>query len=91
MLWVPAARELVVKLAEPELRGTGLPSVADPSINVTEPAGLYPVTVAVKVTASPLLIVAAELDTAVVLATGSTYTVSATVSDALAPLLLSPS
>jgi len=60
-------------------------------VNVTVPVGLNPVTVAVKVAASPLVIFAGELDSAVVLATGSTYTVSATVGDELAPLLLSPS
>lgn len=80
----------MVKLAEPELRGQAYQAWPTPPVNVTVPVGLNPVAVAVKVEASPLVIVAVELDSVIVQATDKMYIVSATVGDAVAPLLLSP-
>jgi hypothetical protein len=52
MEWDPADSADVLKLALPEER-TAEPIVVVPSLNVTVPAGLLPVTVAVKLTAPP--------------------------------------
>jgi hypothetical protein len=49
MLWAPVVSVLIVKAADVPVI-VAVPSVVAPSLNTTEPLGLLPVTVAVKVT-----------------------------------------
>ena len=54
--WVPTASALVLNVAFPEPLRVPLPSVVEPSLNVTLPVGVGPdpaLTVAVKVTELP--------------------------------------
>ena len=91
MLWVPTISADVLRLALPALNSIGLPSNVEPSLKVMVPPGFVPVTVAVKVTDSPLVIVVAETVSAVVVAIGlAGFTVSVTGVEMLAALLLSP-
>ena len=98
MLWVPAASPAVVQLAvrllpvpanatalQPEI---GLP----PSVKLTVPVGLLPVTVAVKVTLEPTVAGFAELATVVVVALPTPFvTVTDTELDvALLTMMLTP-
>ena len=57
MEWLPAASVLVEKAAEPLESVTAEPRLAEPSLNCTVPPGLLPVTVAVKVTFWPAVMV----------------------------------
>src|SRR5258708_4812485 len=79
MEWLPTASEGVVNVATPLPLSVPLPSAVAPSLNVTVPVGLAPVTVAVKVTACPKLLGLADDVSAVVVA-------AATMSDAVAGL-----
>ena len=65
-VWLPRARELALKVATPPFRAL-LPTVVPPSLKVTVPVGLVPVTVAVSVTLWPTGAVPLLLDNAVVL------------------------
>jgi hypothetical protein len=49
----PIASAVVARLAVPELKLTGLPSVVVPDLNVTVPAAVEGVTVAISVTLAP--------------------------------------
>ena len=77
--WLPAPRPEVARLAWPEPFKVALPRVLPPSVKVTVPVGVPdpPVTVAVKVTASPKLGVSSETIRAVVV--GATTWVTAMV------------
>ena len=69
MLWLPMASVLETKLAVrvlPAPLSVALPSVRVPSLNVTVPVGLLPVTVAVNVTPCPMVEGLLLLETAVV-------------------------
>jgi hypothetical protein len=91
MEWDPAASVEVVSVATPEpLSVTALPRAVDPSLNVTEPVGVWPpafaVTVAVNVTGVPESEGLEDDDTVVVVATTVTTRVAAELVKDLVPL-----
>ena len=94
MLWVPAVRALVAHAA---VRVSPLPESATalqpeielpPSVKLTEPVGLLPVTVAVKVTVDPAVDGLTELASAVDVETLLTVCVSVPLIEAV--LVASP-
>jgi hypothetical protein len=91
-LWVATLREEVVKLAAPLEPSVPVPSVLEPSLNVTVPVGLVPLTFAVNVTAAPEVDGFAE-DTRLVLVEACPMVTDASTSPqfvAVAMLLASP-
>jgi len=84
---VPAASDVVVKVALPEASSVPVPMDAAPSRNVTVPVGTAelpggPATVAIKVTDAPVAMLLADALSAVVVGTAATVTVTTGETDA---------